>query len=103
MTTSTVPSAYPFDLAELLPRARALAESIGDIPSRNRLMKELRVGAPKATALREALGADLGTALPAVATLPKVAADPVPAGEAVRPVPGSAWSTRFPASPMASR
>jgi len=55
MTTSTAPSAYPFDLSDLLPRARDLAETIGAIPSRNQLMRELRVGAPKATALREAL------------------------------------------------
>src|SRR5213076_1530662 len=55
VTTSTASSAYPFDLTDLLPRARALAETLGGTPSRNRLMKELKIGAPKATALREAL------------------------------------------------
>jgi hypothetical protein len=58
MTTVSASSPYPFDLSDLLPRAHALAESLGDIPSRNRLMKELKIGAPKATALREALAED---------------------------------------------
>ncbi|GAA0734629.1 ABC transporter permease [Dactylosporangium roseum] len=97
MTTTTAPSAYPFDLAELLPRARALAEALGQTPSRNRLMKELKIGAPKATALREALEAAEFVAAPAAApslpTLPDVApdpapiADPTPAAPSTDPVP----------------
>ncbi|MEH1128492.1 hypothetical protein [Micromonospora sp. CPCC 206061] len=51
----TVNSAYPAPIDDLLPRARALAETLGEIPSRNRLKKELRVGSPKANALRDAL------------------------------------------------
>ncbi|MFC5006950.1 ABC transporter permease [Dactylosporangium cerinum] len=35
--------------------ARALADRLGDIPSRNALMKEFKIGAPKANAIREAL------------------------------------------------
>jgi hypothetical protein len=56
MTAPTLtPSAYPAAVETLIPLARDLAEQIGEIPSRNRLMKEFRVGAPKALALREAL------------------------------------------------
>lgn len=51
-------STYPPDLADLLPRARVLTESLGELPSRNRLMAELRVGAPKATAIRDVLAAE---------------------------------------------
>ncbi|SCL42162.1 ABC transporter permease [Micromonospora aurantiaca (nom. illeg.)] len=49
-------------LADLMPAARDLAEQVGGIPSRNRIMTELRVGAPKATALREALIAEAAEA-----------------------------------------
>jgi hypothetical protein len=56
MTAATLaPSAYPAAVEALIPKARELAEQIGEVPSRNRLMKELKVGAPKAIALREAL------------------------------------------------
>ncbi|WP_433215699.1 ABC transporter permease [Dactylosporangium sp. CS-047395] len=79
MTTTTAPSAYPFDLSALLPRAQEIASSLGKVPSRNHLMKELKVGAPKATALREALQAAEFTAAPgASSVLPDVVADPEP-------------------------
>lgn len=56
MTTDTAHrSAYPAPVAALLPRARALASELGELPSRNRLMTELRIGAPKARELRAAL------------------------------------------------
>lgn len=56
MTAATLaPSAYPAAVEALIPKARELAEQLGEIPSRNRLMKEFKVGAPKAIALREAL------------------------------------------------
>ncbi|MGH3341377.1 MAG: hypothetical protein ACRDPK_00540 [Carbonactinosporaceae bacterium] len=61
MTDHTTPqgrstgSAYPFPVDALVPRARELAARLGEIPSRNRLMSELRVGAPKATEIRAAL------------------------------------------------
>jgi hypothetical protein len=55
MSTPTLRSAYPPSLDELLPKARDLADRLGQVPSRNRLMREFRVGSPKATALREAL------------------------------------------------
>jgi hypothetical protein len=38
-----------------MPAARDLAADLGSIPSRNRLMRELKVGAPKATEVRDAL------------------------------------------------
>jgi hypothetical protein len=66
MSTASASSAYPFDLSDLLPRARAIAETLGGVPSRNRLMKDLKIGAPKANALREAL-ADEPTTPPAPA------------------------------------
>ncbi|ROO50811.1 hypothetical protein EDC02_5669 [Micromonospora sp. Llam0] len=52
---TTPASMYPRPVQELLPAARALAVRLGGVPSRNLLMRELRVGSPKATALREAL------------------------------------------------
>ncbi|MEV0842731.1 ABC transporter permease [Actinocatenispora sera] len=41
-------SAYPATVADLLPEARSLAARLGELPSRNRLMTELHIGAPKA-------------------------------------------------------
>jgi hypothetical protein len=56
MTAPTLaPSAYPTTVEDLIPAARDLADQLGGIPSRNRLMKEFKVGAPKAIAIREAL------------------------------------------------
>ncbi|MEU7902180.1 ABC transporter permease [Actinoplanes sp. NPDC049118] len=56
MTAATLaPSAYPAAVEALIPQARELADQLGEVPSRNRLMKEFKVGAPKAIALREAL------------------------------------------------
>ena len=47
MTTSPR-SAYPVPVADLIPKARTLAERLGGTPSRNRLMSEFRIGANKA-------------------------------------------------------
>ena len=55
MTQTINGSAYPLPVDELLPAARKLAKELGEVPSRNRLMSELRIGAPKAQALREKL------------------------------------------------
>ena len=63
MTAATLaPSAYPAAVEALIPQARELADRLGEIPSRNRLMKEFKVGAPKAIALREALTTEPDTA-----------------------------------------
>lgn len=51
-------SVYPPSVEDLVPRVAALAERLGQIPSRNQIMKEFRVGSPKATAVREALVAN---------------------------------------------
>ncbi|MEU1841906.1 ABC transporter permease [Micromonospora chersina] len=79
-------------LADLMPAARDLAEQVGGIPSRNRIMTELRVGAPKATALREALIAEAAEAetVPDPWTFAEPASGPVP----ISPAPaGSAEHT----------
>ena len=71
MTTATLtPSAYPAAVEALLPQARQLADQLGDMPSRNRLMKEFKVGAPKAQARREALAVDAETVLPELIDTP---------------------------------
>src|SRR5205823_4226801 len=44
-------SAYPVPVEELLPKARELARRLGEVPSRNRLMSEFRIGARKAKEL----------------------------------------------------
>ncbi len=49
MTTAVASrSAYPEPIAELLPKARALTTKLGELPSRNRLMRELHIGGKKA-------------------------------------------------------
>ncbi|WP_326561678.1 ABC transporter permease [Micromonospora sp. NBC_01796] len=81
--TATTTSAYPKPVEELIPAARALADKLGEVPSRNRLMRELRVGSPKATALREVLtiidASPVAPAAPVPVDVPPVPpADPVP-------------------------
>ncbi|MEU7807885.1 ABC transporter permease [Micromonospora chalcea] len=56
MTAPTINGTrYPQPVDELLPAARELAKELGELPSRNRLMTEFRIGAPKATELRSLL------------------------------------------------
>lgn len=56
MTAPTINGTkYPQPVDELLPAARKLADELGEVPSRNRLMKDFRIGAPKAQELRERL------------------------------------------------
>ncbi|MEV7228319.1 ABC transporter permease [Polymorphospora sp. NPDC051019] len=50
-------SVHPRPVEDLLPEAKALAARLGKTPPRNTLMKELKIGAPKATALIERLTA----------------------------------------------
>lgn len=81
-------SAYPRTVEDLLPRARELAAQLGEIPSRNALMREFSIGGPKAGRLLDALSlpTDLDTppvapqpeTLPAVATQPLVTVDGPP-------------------------
>ncbi|WP_373897040.1 ABC transporter permease [Glycomyces algeriensis] len=44
-------SAYPAPVQDLVPQARALADELGSLPSRNQLKARLRIGAPKANAV----------------------------------------------------
>jgi hypothetical protein len=76
MTAPTLTrSAYPAAVEALIPQARDLADQIGEIPSRNRLMKEFRVGAPKALALREALTTPTPATVEDITTSPDLAED----------------------------
>lgn len=47
MTTATK-SAYPVPVDELMPQAREMTTELGQVPGRNQLMNELRIGAKKA-------------------------------------------------------
>ncbi|MEV4758946.1 ABC transporter permease [Micromonospora sp. NPDC049559] len=81
MTTPT--SVYPRPIEDLMPAARALADRLGKVPSRNLLMRELKVGSPKATAVRDALAAaEFAPAAPPAPTpvdeSPAPSVDPVP-------------------------
>jgi hypothetical protein len=59
VTAPTINGAkYPQPVDALLPAARKLAAELGEVPSRNRLMTEFRIGAPKAVELRDRLAAE---------------------------------------------
>ncbi|MFI6068233.1 DUF2637 domain-containing protein [Micromonospora sp. NPDC051227] len=59
MTAPTVNGTrYPQAVGELLPAARTLVVELGEVPSRNRLMREYRIGAPKAGELLDRLRAE---------------------------------------------
>ncbi|GAB7041941.1 MULTISPECIES: ABC transporter permease [Catenuloplanes] len=77
-------SAYPPQVMDLLPRAQELVASLGVIPSENRIKTELKVGRPKAKAIRAALenGAPADPEVPEQATQ-ETTPDPVP--EATEP------------------
>ncbi|BCJ65880.1 ABC transporter permease [Polymorphospora rubra] len=77
-------SAHPRTVEDLLPDAKALTAKLGKTPPRNHLMKELRIGAPKATALIERL-----TAKPAI----PVYDYPEPIGPDPAPTPAVPEST----------
>jgi hypothetical protein len=46
---------YPVPVEDLIPAARKLADDLGKVPSRNRIMKEFRIGADKARSVLDAL------------------------------------------------
>ncbi|MCX2732509.1 ABC transporter permease [Saccharopolyspora sp. NFXS83] len=52
---TTAKSAYPTPIEDLLPQARQLAADLGELPSRNRLMSELKIGAKKANTVLDLL------------------------------------------------
>src|SRR4051812_23636326 len=49
--TTTTRSAYPRAVEDLIPHARTLAKDLGELPSRNKLMKTYRIGSDKAKAV----------------------------------------------------
>ncbi|MEH1017852.1 ABC transporter permease [Micromonospora sp. CPCC 206060] len=91
MTAPTINGTrYPQPVEELLRPALELAIELGEVPSRNRLMREFRIGAPKADELRTRL---LAVAAPAAAEPVAVSFDySEPIGPDLAPsapVPGS--------------
>lgn len=60
-TPTNTRSAYPHSVTELLPRVREFAADLGECPSRNRIMTEFKVGAPKARAILAALNEEADT------------------------------------------
>ncbi|HEX3780695.1 MAG TPA: ABC transporter permease [Pseudonocardiaceae bacterium] len=48
-------SAYPASVDALIPQARRLADELGELPSRNKLMGQFKIGAKKATQILTAL------------------------------------------------
>ncbi|MDP9798303.1 hypothetical protein J2S43_006815 [Catenuloplanes nepalensis] len=81
---TTAPSAYPPAVDELLRDALELSYELGGVPSRNQLMKRFRIGAPKATLLREAL-TDVATPRPG--TAPVLGETPAPPVTVPDPAP----------------
>ncbi|MQM26640.1 ABC transporter permease [Glycomyces albidus] len=83
---TTTRSAYPAPVEHLVPQARALADELGSIPSRNQLKARLRIGAPKANAVLAELAdyvPNPAPADPATATAPhEPAAAPASTGPA---------------------
>src|SRR5688500_6457430 len=75
MSTPTMSrSAHPVPVDQLVPKARKLAADLAAVPSRNRLMSELRIGRDKARAVLAEL-----TATPAQAPAePHLHAVPAP-------------------------
>lgn len=71
-------SAYPAGVEELLPRAQGLAERLGRPLSRNLLMREFRIGSPKATAVLEALATSPAPGPPAPPPVEPATAEPPP-------------------------
>ncbi|GAB3157641.1 hypothetical protein GCM10027290_59050 [Micromonospora sonneratiae] len=56
MTAPTINGTrYPQPVEDLLPKARKLTQELGDLPSRNRLMRDYRIGAAKADDLLDRL------------------------------------------------
>jgi len=103
---------YPQPVGELLPAARKLADELGEIPSRNRLMTEFRIGAPKATDLRTQLTEEnlrrrlptpvVPESVPLVAPAPAPAPEITPAEPVAEVTPVSHPDTPAPPAPVRS-
>ncbi|WP_019901594.1 DUF2637 domain-containing protein [Salinispora arenicola] len=101
-------SVHPRTIDDLYPGALALTDQLGEVPSRNRLMKEFKIGVPKATELRERLTARATAPAEPDPTPPKGVpfdhAEPIgphPADPAHDPEP--ATGTPDPAKPVRQR
>ncbi len=53
--STPIRSTYPVPVEDLIPAARELTAELGNLPSRNRIMKEYRIGADKARTILDAL------------------------------------------------
>ncbi|WP_112248795.1 ABC transporter permease [Kribbella monticola] len=53
--STPIRTTYPVPVEDLIPTARKLAADLGSVPSRNRIMKEYRIGADKARIILDAL------------------------------------------------
>lgn len=62
MTVTSPDRVYPATVEALIPHARELADDLGRLPSRNQIKRTFRVGAPKASALLDAITPALPTA-----------------------------------------
>ncbi|RKN44308.1 ABC transporter permease [Micromonospora endolithica] len=95
MTAPTINGTkYPQPVDELLPAARKLTAELGQVPSRNQLMRHFRIGAPKAVELLARLR-DEAEPLPVTDERPSptydyaepIGPDPLPAPVAPEPTP----------------
>ncbi|MEU4367575.1 ABC transporter permease [Micromonospora chersina] len=85
MTAPTINGTrYPQPVDALLPAARELSRELGELPSRNRLMREYRIGAPKADELLTLLRDSEPPADPWLHAEP-LGPHPLPAGSAPPP------------------
>jgi hypothetical protein len=103
MTTTELSrtSAYPPSVDRLVPTARELAARLGAVPSRNRLMRELRIGANKAAAVLARLTADTPNLTPTpirAATPPALSVVPTPRVEPAEPAPSDQPEPTSPAA-----
>lgn len=87
MTMTATRSAYPRPVEDLVPEARALADELGALPSRNQLKTRLRIGAPKANTVLDLLGDYIPQAHLTGPVEPNV--PPGPAGPASEPAPSA--------------
>ncbi|MFC9694668.1 ABC transporter permease [Kribbella sp. NPDC056951] len=84
-------TSYPVPVTDLLPAAQKLAADLGSTPSRNRIMKEFRIGADKARLLLDALAASAspGSHLHAVPNQPMTGATVPVSASPTAPQPGA--------------
>ncbi|OKI52838.1 ABC transporter permease [Micromonospora sp. CB01531] len=104
MTAPTINGTrYPQPVDALVPAARELTRELGELPSRNRLMREYRIGAPKAEELLARLRDDEPPADPWMHAKP-LGPDPLPAPVVPESVPAAGPDPQpVPAAPVVER